>query len=1119
MRHLLRWPSPSFKLAGTLHVRFPEPARRLCVLLPALAWTFLVALAVAPASALAADDKEKWDVNDPPGDEYEFELDTTEGTWMSLDLSPDGERIVFDLLGDLYLLPIGGGDAEALTNGMAWDMMPRFSPDGSEIAFISDRSGGDNVWTIPTEGGEPRQISREDFRLVNNPVWSPDGRFVAARKHFVSTRSLGSGEIWLYHASGEGGGLQLNEKPNDQKDLGEPAFSPDGRYVYFSQDTTPGGFFEYGKNSAEGIYSIRRIDRETGEIETVITGPGGAVRPTPSPDGKYLAFVRRIRFQSHLFLHDLQSGENIPIYDALDRDMQEIWAVHGVYPTMAWTPGSTGIVFWAQGGLHRIDIESREVQEIPFRVRATHKMKEALAFDFEAAPESFRTRMLRWIQVSPRGDQIVFQTLGRLWTRSRDPETGEVRDAQRLTTQDDHFEFYPSYSRDGQSIVYVSWHDDDLGAVRIAPASGGDGRKITPDPGHYLEPAFSPDGGTVVYRKTRGGGTRSPLWSKEPGLYRTSAGGQTAPVRIARGGANPHFGADSERVYFTATESWDRQVLRSLPLLSSGEAEARDHAGSKVATEMRVSPDGRWLAFAERFDAHVVPFTPASKAIEVGPKTPGLPVRNVSTDDGTDLHFSGDSSTLYWSLGPELFERRLEEAFAPADPEADEDSEEAADDGDEDTEAEPPPAGIDLGFEVNTQRPTGKIAITDARLITMAGADGMEIIRRGTVVVDGDRIVAIGPSRQVDVPADATVIDGSGSTVMPGLIDVHWHGSPGSQEITPQQIPDFYAALAFGVTTVHNPSTDTSTFFAASEMQRAGEITAPRLFATGTILYGAMGAFRAIVETPDDAVQHLRRLQKAGAFSVKSYNQPRRDQRQKIVAAAQELGMLVVNEGGALFQHNMTMVADGHTGVEHSLSVGAIYDDVIQFWGNSRVGNTPTLGVAYGGIQGEDYWYQHTDVWANERLLNYVPREQIDARARRRQMAPEGEYNHILTARVVAALDRAGVPIQLGAHGQREGLAAHWEMWMFEQGGMTPHHALRAATINGARYIGMDADLGSLEAGKLADLIVLEQNPLENLRSSEIVRYVMIGGRIFDAVSMNEIAGEKEQRKPFWFQR
>ena len=708
----------------------------------------------------------------------------------------------------------------------------------------------------------------------------------------------------------------------------------------------------------------------------------------------------------------------------------------------------------------------------------------------------------------------MFQTLGRLWTRSRDPETGEVGEARRLTSQDDHYEFYPSWSRDGKSIVYVSWHDENLGAVRVAPAAGGEGRTITPNPGLYVEPAFSPDGGTVVYRKSRSGGILSPLWSKDQGLYRTSAAGESTPVRIARSGSGPHFGADAERVFFTVTQGWDRRVLRSVPLMSSGQARTRDHAGSKVATEMRVSPDGRWLAFAERFDAHVVPFTAASKAIEVGPRTAALPVRNVSTDDGAYLHFSGDSSTLYWSLGPELFERRLEDAFAPTDDEAEGGDDD--DDGDNETELA---AGLDLGFDVTAYRPEGRIAITNARLITMAGEGNMEIIRRGTVVVDGDRIAAVGPARQVDVPAGATVIDGSGLTVMPGLIDVHWHGPQGSQEIIPQQNSELYATLAFGVTTAHDPSTDTSTFFAASEMQQAGEIIGPRLFATGTILYGALGAFRAIVETPDDAVQHVRRLQTAGAISVKSYNQPRRDQRQKIVAAARDLGMLVVNEGGALFQHNMTMVADGHTGIEHSLSVGAIYDDVIQFWGSSRVGNTPTLGVAFGGIQGEDYWYEHTDVWTNERLLNYVPQGVIDARSRRRQKAPEGEYNHILTARVVNALDQAGVPIQLGAHGQREGLAAHWEMWMFEQGGMSPHRALIAGTINGARYIGMEADLGSLEAGKLADLIVLEENPLENLRSSELVRYVMVGGRMFDALSMNEIAGEKLQRKPFWFQR
>ncbi|HUP23293.1 MAG TPA: amidohydrolase family protein [Thermoanaerobaculia bacterium] len=1057
----------------------------------------------AAAKAEEAEEAEpEWEVGTALGEGKEAAIDVTAGTWMSLDVSPDGREIVFDLLGDLYLLPIEGGDATALTSGPVWDMQPRFSPDGAEIVFTSDRAGGDNIWVIRRDGSQPRQISREEFRLANSPAWSPDGQWIAARKHFSSRRSLGSGEIWLWHGSGSGSGLQLNEKPNEQKDLGEPSFSPDGRWVYFSQDTTPGTVFEYSKDSNREIYTIRRIDRETGAIDDVIDGPGGAVRPTPSPDGRLVAFVRRVSGVSTLFLHDLESGANRAIYAPLERDMQEIWAIHGVYPSMGWTPDSGAIVFWSGGKIRRVDIASGNATEIPFRVRQTHHIQEALRFTQQVAPPAFRPRVLRWSQVSPAGDRVVFQALGKLWLRDIDAG-GALGEPRRLTSQEDHFELYPAFSRDGRWIAYTTWDDEALGSVRVMPAVGGEGRALTTAPGHYVEPVFSPDGATVVYRKISGSSLTSPWWSKDPGLYRIAATGGE-PVRFRRSGADPHFGADSERVFFLDFEGPEKRFLGSVRLLGPEGAEERRHLSSENATQVRVSPDGRWVAFTERFHAHVIPFTAASKPIAAAPDLESLPIRQVSRDAGEGLHWSGDSLTLHWSLGPELFSHRLADAFAFVE-------------GAPEELPERPAQGLDLSFEVPAYRPLGRVAFEGGRVITMAGLDDALVIEDGTVLVEGDRIVAVGRRAEVAVPEDARRIDVRGKVVMPGLIDAHYHGGQGSARIIPERNWENYAALAFGVTTAHDPSNDTSTYFAASELQRAGAVVGPRLFSTGTILYGAGGDFKAVVETLDDARSHLRRLKAAGAFSVKSYNQPRRDQRQKIVAAARELEMMVLNEGGALFQHNMSMVVDGHTGIEHSLSVPAVYDDVLQLWSQSEVGNTPTLVVAFGGIEGERYWYHHTEVWKNERLLRFVPRDQLEARARRRVMAPDEDYNHFRAARVVKDLHDAGVSIQVGAHGQREGLAAHWEMWMFEQGGMTPHQALRAGTIAGARYLGLDQDLGSLEPGKLADIIVLERDPLQNLRDSESVLYTMVGGRLFDASTMAEVYPEMGEAPRFWF--
>jgi imidazolonepropionase-like amidohydrolase/Tol biopolymer transport system component len=1035
----------------------------------------------------------KWDVQNPMGPMRDVTINVTEGTWMSLDVSPDGREIVFDMLGDIYVMPIEGGPARAIASGVAWDMQPKYSPDGRSIAFTSDRAGGDNLWVMDRDGSNPRQISKEGFRLITQPEWTPDGQYIVGRKHFTSGRSLGAGEMWMWHRSGGGSGIQLTERRTQQKDTGEPAFSPDGRYMYFSDDATPGATFDYSKDPNSQIYVIRRLDRETGEIKPFVTGPGGSIQPTPSPDGKTLAFVRRDRFQSTLYLKDLESGRETPLYAGLDRDMQETWAVHGVYPTFSWTPDNKSILIWAGGKIRRVDASNGQAVEVPFQVNDTRRIQDATRSKVEVAPAEFDVKMIRWATTSPDGSKVVFEALGRLWVRDLRAD-GTAGAPRRLTRQTDHFELYPQWSRDGRNIVFTTWHDQNLGSVHVVPASGGEGRVLTQKPGHYIEPTFSPDGQTVAYRATSGGYLTTPLWSLETGIYAVPARGGAATL-VTASGSQPQFGQHNDRLFFSASEG-DKRALKSIELDGS---DGRTHLVSEWADQFSIAPNEEWVAWTERYNAYVAPFATSGRPITLSADGKALPQTRMTRDSGDWLHWSGDSSQLNWSYGPQLFQRKLTDSFAFVEGAAAE-------------LPKAPETGVQLGFKAQHVQPQGYTVLTGARLITMKGE---EVIEDGVILINGNRIEAIGPRGSVTIPAGAKAHDMAGKTIIPGLVDTHWHGGMGSNEIVPQQSWINYASLAFGVTTIHNPSSDTSTTFAAAELAKAGLVTSPRIFSTGTILYGAKTGFTAEVDNLEDARGHLRRLNAVGAFSVKSYNQPRRDQRQQIIQAARELGMSVVPEGGSLYHHNMSMIADGHTTIEHSIPVAVMYDDVMQLWSQSTTAYNPTLVVAFGGAWGEMHWYETTDVWKDPILTQYVPRPMLDAVSRRPVKVPHEELNHINVAREATRLNNLGVDVQIGAHGQREGLGSHWDMWMYAQGGMENHKVLATGTINGARALGLDGDVGSLEVGKLADLVVLDANPLENIRNTREISHTMLNGRLYDS-RMNEVGGA--ERKPFWFE-
>jgi imidazolonepropionase-like amidohydrolase/Tol biopolymer transport system component len=1047
--------------------------------------------AAVPQEPANAEDSSTWDVEAPQGLTLrKVPINTTEGTWMNVDVSPDGTRIAFDMLGDIYVMPISGGTPTRIAEGLAYDQQPRWSPDGSRIAFVSDRGGGDNIWLMRADGSDRTQLTKEDFRLLNQPGWSPDGRYIVAKKHFTTARSLGTGEVWLYHVDG-GTGVQLVKRVDEkhQKELGEPTFAPDGKHIYFTRDITPGGIFEYAQDSNRGLFAIERYELETGETHRVTAGNGGAVRPNPSPDGKYLAFVRRERAKSKLFVRDLASGNERKLLDLPDQDMQETWAVTGVYPNMDWTADSSEIVLWSGGKIRRVPVRGGETRDIPFTIADDRVVAESLHPDIEVAPETFQTRMIRWAQVSPDGRQVVYESLGKLWLK---PVSGGA--ARRLTrAAGDKFEAWPSWSRDGASIAFVAWSDQDLGRVMTVPAGGGTARVVTTEPGHYSSPRFSPDGRIIAFEAGSGGGLTADRWNREAGAYMVPTSGGR-PRLVERGGGSPHFGAASDRLFMTA-RAGDKLQLFSTDL--SGEVR-RVHASGDLTSGFEVSPDGRYVAFRQNYEAHLMPLLPGAQDVTAATDKGALPAVRLSQGGGDFVHFSGDGRRAHWSIGPVLYTADTGNLFK----------------GD----YQVPTTGMNLSQAVRADQASGQVALTGARIITMRGEDG-GIIEDGVILVRGNRIESIGPKSDIAVPAGVPTVDLSGKTIVPGFIDAHAHGPQGVNGLVPQQNWSAMANLALGTTTIHDPSNSAMEIFAASELQRAGLILAPRIFSTGEIIYGAKAAGRfAEIGKFDDALAHVRRLKAQGAMSVKNYNQPRREQRQMVVSAAQAENMLVVPEGGSLFNMDMSLIQDGNATVEHNVPGSVFYQDVLQLWSQTGVNYTPTLVVAYGGPGADPYWRARTNLWEHPLLTAHIPPGTLAAASARREIAPEDDYADTWAAREARKLADRGIQVNIGAHGQQHGIAAHWEIWSFVKGGWTPLQALQAATVMPARTLGMERDLGTLEPGKLADLVVLDANPLENIRNTEKVSRVMLGGRLYDAATLNEQVTGDRRRKPYWWE-
>lgn len=1154
---------------------------------------------ITAEAAEEVDRSGKWDVNGPLGSPSDMlEFSTNEGTWMNLDVHPDGKQIIFDLLGDLYLLPISGGDATRLTSGAAYDFQPRFSPSGKQILFTSDRGGINAVWVADFDGtslSEFRNLNEGNQQTFGGANWTPDGDWIMARKRLTDTSSIGITELWMLHKDG-GSGVKLVANKGEVDSF---QASKDGRYIYYGE----GGPFSYGRNPYGPIWSINRYDRQTGEKRVVTGGNGSAASPVLSPDGTKIAFVRRVGADSTIWLHNLADGSERQIWDGLDRDQLEAFGTHHIYPNYEWTPDGTNLVVWAGGKINRVPTGGGEIADIPFNADVAVRYHKPLRSKRNPAPETIKSRLIRWPAVSPDGESMVFAALGHLyWMSLPDGEPQRVTDMTEL-------EFSPTFSPDGNSVLFTSWSDTDGGKLHsVNWRRGRPGNVATrySSGAQLVNPAWSADGDKILVVAGSGTSLRGDDLGDEQRhdiLLLDSAGGEASViVSTANRGSNrrttrPTFSADGSRIWYFDDEGGGGERGERQPpntALISIRLDGTDrkmHMKFRYAQEAIVSPDESMVAISELHNAYVTVLPKTGEPVDFNPDSATLAFQQLTRDGGEWVTWSSDNRYLSWGFADKLTRLPVSEIelTGKAEPR------EAGDDGvlilavnidgngryafgdstvdieglkdflesawvnaaqvridtsvddaaplsawtaleswasdakvgvklvkadseekESTEEAEPGKQEYTINLEVPRFIPDGTVALTGARIITM---NGDQVIDNGTVVITGNRITAIGPGNDVEVPADAKRFDVSGKTIMPGIIDVHAHLGYGVLDVNPQKEWRYYANLAYGVTTTHDPSASTHTVFSQSEMIDAGVMVGPRVFSTGFILYGATNSDMAVINSYADALSHVRRLKALGAFSVKSYMQPRREQRQWIIRAAASEGMLVVPEGGGDFPANMGMLIDGHSGIEHSLSVGQIYEDVVDLFAKTRAGYTATLLVAYGGQEGEKYFYQHDDVWKNEKLQSFFPPRQIDARSRRRVMSDDNDYNHMLVAEGLKKISDAGGLVNLGAHGQLQGLGAHWELWAIASGGMQAHDALRAATINGAEYLGMDSDLGSLEPGKLADLIVLDRNPLENIRNSDSVDMTIVNGVVYDADTMDQLWPQQIERGRFHFQR